>query len=872
MQNQPKKIASTLLAAMMVFALLAVVPQAAIAAGEVCEIVGGAKYTSLGDALDAIPTGGDETIKLLENITHNDSIMLIDKSLILDLNGKTLDVVAPYGMALAVNSGRLVLLDPNDGAFNVMGEYGVWVENGGKAEVTNATAADRGYHYSYGVYADGPGSEVRVCGNVTVDTSDSSNHGVVVFNGGKVTIDGNITVPIGAGYIWFRNGSADTHKTKSEFEAATTKVGYYTYTDGTTSTVWARINNCEIVQTGRLFNDVGEAVEAAKNGQTIKLLDDITYADGLVVSGKSITFDLNGKKLDVVTPWAHAGLYVEESGEVKLLNPTNGEFNVTGVWVGVQASGGKAEVTSAKATASSGSSGVSAQGGSEVTVYGDVTVNVGGSSNFGVSNYESTVTVNGDILVPAGAVYIAVNGVKKAKAEFATATTKAGYHTYAEGAAVTWVRAKPCEIVETGRGYSNVQDAVNAVPTGEERTVRLLEHMTHNSSLNVDGRIITFDLNGKTLNVVNASSQGLYVFNNGQVKLLDPEDGAFNVTGKTFGVYVFNGKAEVTNARATGDSYSRGIDVSGSSSEVIVYGNVKVDVGASTNIGVSLFGYETVIVNGVIDVPPGAGYILIGLTPKSPSEHEIASSKPNYLEYTDGTTQVVWVRDPATYVAPTLDGPAAMTLTTGYAATSTGTYTATGLPVPSVSKTSGDAAITWNGLTNRLDIAAGLGAGSYPVVLTASNGATPDASITFTLTVVAPTYELTVNYGTGSGSYTAGATVNITADAAPSGKVFDTWTASGLTLSSPGSASTSFAMPPNAVTITANFVGRRGDANVDGIVNAADAAEILRHLVRLTELTTQGLLNAKVTDGSGPVSAADAAKILRYLVRLELTL
>ena len=65
---------------------------------------------------------------------------------------------------------------------------------------------------------------------------------------------------------------------------------------------------------------------------------------------------------------------------------------------------------------------------------------------------------------------------------------------------------------------------------------------------------------------------------------------------------------------------------------------------------------------------------------------------------------------------------------------------------------------------------------------------------------------------------------------------------------------------------------KRGDANCDTLVNAADAAAILRHLVRLQTLSAQGLLNAKVTDGSGPVSAADAAKILRWLVRLEKTL
>lgn len=85
--------------------------------------------------------------------------------------------------------------------------------------------------------------------------------------------------------------------------------------------------------------------------------------------------------------------------------------------------------------------------------------------------------------------------------------------------------------------------------------------------------------------------------------------------------------------------------------------------------------------------------------------------------------------------APTLSGPTSMTLAPGYAATSTGAFTATGNPPPTVTKTSGDAAITWNDTTKMLDIAAGLTLGTYPVVLTASNGVGADATHTFTLTV-----------------------------------------------------------------------------------------------------------------------------------------
>ncbi|AIZ57296.1 hypothetical protein Mpt1_c14400 [Candidatus Methanoplasma termitum] len=86
---------------------------------------------------------------------------------------------------------------------------------------------------------------------------------------------------------------------------------------------------------------------------------------------------------------------------------------------------------------------------------------------------------------------------------------------------------------------------------------------------------------------------------------------------------------------------------------------------------------------------------------------------------------------------PGIDGPTTMTLTEGYAAASSGVFTLTGTPTPTVT-TTGDEKITWNADTKKLNIAAGLAAGSYEVVLKASNGATPDATVTFTLTVTEP--------------------------------------------------------------------------------------------------------------------------------------
>jgi hypothetical protein len=81
----------------------------------------------------------------------------------------------------------------------------------------------------------------------------------------------------------------------------------------------------------------------------------------------------------------------------------------------------------------------------------------------------------------------------------------------------------------------------------------------------------------------------------------------------------------------------------------------------------------------------------------------------------------------------------------------------------------------------------------------------PDAAATVTAT-----YKnirvLTVTNGSGSGSYVSGKEVAISADAAPSGKVFDTWTTSnGGNFTDATNADTTFTMPDDDVTVTATY-------------------------------------------------------------------
>ena len=67
------------------------------------------------------------------------------------------------------------------------------------------------------------------------------------------------------------------------------------------------------------------------------------------------------------------------------------------------------------------------------------------------------------------------------------------------------------------------------------------------------------------------------------------------------------------------------------------------------------------------------------------------------------------------------------------------------------------------------------------------------------------TYMLTVNRGSGDGSYEAGTEVTITADPATPGESFDRWTGDVQYLSKADSATTTLVMPAQAITVSATY-------------------------------------------------------------------
>jgi hypothetical protein len=136
-----------------------------------------------------------------------------------------------------------------------------------------------------------------------------------------------------------------------------------------------------------------------------------------------------------------------------------------------------------------------------------------------------------------------------------------------------------------------------------------------------------------------------------------------------------------------------------------------------------------------------------------------------------------------------------------FTVTITGTGIQSGASVIQNYGTVGNILMTTTKVTSTTVTATGYQGSASSVSFTVQN---PGSAPSNVLSVPVKTgYRLTVAGGTGSGVYAAGATVTLTANTPPSGDLFEDWT--GVTVASPGSATTTMVMPAADTTVTANF-------------------------------------------------------------------
>ena len=133
----------------------------------------------------------------------------------------------------------------------------------------------------------------------------------------------------------------------------------------------------------------------------------------------------------------------------------------------------------------------------------------------------------------------------------------------------------------------------------------------------------------------------------------------------------------------------------------------------------------------------------------------------------------------------------------------TGTLTATVEPTNASNK-----AVSWSSSNEAVATVIGgvviaASEGTATITATTDDGGFTDDCIVDV--VPAQLYTLTINNGSGSGDYTSGTVVDISADAAPEGQQFAQWTIDVANVANVNSASTTITMPASSATLTATY-------------------------------------------------------------------
>ncbi|MCL2727387.1 MAG: hypothetical protein FWD56_03295 [Bacteroidales bacterium] len=245
---------------------------------------------------------------------------------------------------------------------------------------------------------------------------------------------------------------------------------------------------CKIVETGKQYAQLNNALADITTGQTLLLLQDIDHTDGIVINGIDITLDLDGFTLNV-TSGPGAGLALN-NGSLTLV-AGGGELNISGNDYGVYAAnGGAATVTNATATGITGI-GVYADTGAEITIEG---------------------TIVGD-------TYIVVSGTPKGLHEGAPSLTKIGYTEYVAGTSYVFLKGGVIDMANptpaaSGLGWTYA-GTVYAIIDGATVTVVRSNQLPAISQrrIVVDGATASMTLNGATITGLSLDHSPLLLLN-----------------------------------------------------------------------------------------------------------------------------------------------------------------------------------------------------------------------------------------------------------------------------------------------------------------------------------------------------------------------
>lgn len=263
--------------------------------------IGDTTYTTFDSALDNAKAG--DTITLLENVTVHDadetsSCTTIDKSIILDLNGKT--IFGPNNMGannynfavLYISADTTIIDSASNGGINTQtnGAYCINVMDGAQLTINAGT------YYGGGTAVQvQKGTLIINGGTFNCEPYDNPTYGYkfLINCVDSAYKDGTAKIIIkGGSFINYNPSDSASENPRGNFCAP----GYVAVkNDDTEKPVWTVEDHRVADVDGTGYTTLASAVEAADN-KTVTLLNDVTE-DVVIPAGKTVTLDLNGKKL-----------------------------------------------------------------------------------------------------------------------------------------------------------------------------------------------------------------------------------------------------------------------------------------------------------------------------------------------------------------------------------------------------------------------------------------------------------------------------------------------------------------------------------------------------------------------------------------------
>lgn len=272
--------------------------------------IGTAYYETLKAAVAAAQAG--ETITLIDNVEATE-VILLGKSLTIDGNGHKVTSNATRVFRVTTSNTEVTLNDVNMVSRTVM-TYpndirGISIDpslslvkltlNNSSVDFTDASACD--WAYAVNVSGNGTGHVVTVNGGTyegaNVINVHGANNTVTVKNATLTSLYPNNGQYYGA-CIWvLQNQGSSVEATGNTFNGGNAIA--FNLGNGNTLTESDNIDNTKYVVAmigDAYYTSIQDAVEAAQNGETIKLTQNVTI-DELVKLEKAITLDLNDKKV-----------------------------------------------------------------------------------------------------------------------------------------------------------------------------------------------------------------------------------------------------------------------------------------------------------------------------------------------------------------------------------------------------------------------------------------------------------------------------------------------------------------------------------------------------------------------------------------------